>query len=138
MQEAYLEIWLKSASFDAGRGSTLGWIRTIVTRRAIDRVRQVTSASARELAVARHSHVTDAADVGDEVASRVDALRVRGALSDLSDLQREAVRLKYIDGRSLKSIAAELDLPLTTIKARLRDGLSRLRTTVEPDRSFAT
>jgi RNA polymerase sigma-70 factor (ECF subfamily) len=137
LQEAYLEIWLKSASYEVSRGSTMGWIRMIVTRRAIDRVRQVTSASARELADAERSHMTEVGDVGDEVASRVDALRIRGALALLSEVQGEAVRLKYLEGRSLKDIAAQLDLPLSTVKSRLRDALVRLRSTVEPDRSSA-
>jgi RNA polymerase sigma-70 factor (ECF subfamily) len=137
LQEAYLEIWLKSRSYDASRGSTMGWIRMIVTRRAIDRVRQVSSASARELADAERSHMTQAGDVGDEVASRVDALRIRSALAVLSAAQSEAVRLKYVEGRSLKYIAAQLEVPLSTVKSRLRDALVRLRTAVEPDRSSA-
>ena len=130
-QEAYLELWLKADSFDPSRGTVMGWLLTIVRRRAIDRVRNVTSAAARELRSMHRDHVVETVDVSSEVVDRIDAQRVRGALARLTTIQREAVRLKYFEDRTLKDIASELDLPISTVKSRLRDGMVRLRSSVE-------
>jgi len=130
-QEAYLELWLKADSFDPSRGTVMGWLLTIVRRRAIDRVRNVTSAAARELRSMHRDHVVESVDVSTEVVDRIDAQRVRGALARLTTIQREAVRLKYFEDRTLKDIASELDLPISTVKSRLRDGMLRLRSSVE-------
>jgi len=130
-QEAYLELWLKADAFDPSRGSVMGWLTMIVRRRAIDRVRNVTSAAARELRSLHRDHVVQSIDVSNEVVDRIDAQRVRGALAGLTTIQRETVRLKYFEDRTLKDIAIELGLPISTVKSRLRDGMLRLRSSIE-------
>ena len=53
-------------------------------------------------------------------------------MTALSVNQRQAVVLKYVEGRTLKEISDELSLPLGTVKTRIRDGLARLRETSNP------
>ncbi|MBI1349718.1 MAG: sigma-70 family RNA polymerase sigma factor [Actinomycetales bacterium] len=132
-QETYLTIWRESARYDASRGSVIGWILTIAHRRAVDRVRAVESARERDTRFA----VLDggpAFDVVEEAATAsLDSARVRRALSTLTDLQREAVTLAYYGGYTYKEVAELLDVPLGTIKTRMRDGLIRLRDTLGVD-----
>jgi len=52
---------------------------------------------------------------------------VRRCLTTLTDLQRESVRLAYYNGYTYREVSELLDVPLGTIKTRLRDGLIRLR-----------
>lgn len=128
-QEAYLEIWQQAARYAPERGSALSWMMVIARRRAIDRIRSVSRAVALE-----HQHATGDGvehDHADGVASRLDAARVRPLLGGLSPLQREALTLVYLQRQTAREAATQLQVPLTTLKTRLRDGLVQLRRRAE-------
>lgn len=124
-QETYLEIWQQAARYSPERGSALSWMMVIARRRAIDRIRSVTRAVALEHRHAAGDGVED--DHADRVASRLDAARVRPLLGGLSPLQREALTLVYLQRQTAREAATQLQVPLTTLKTRLRDGLVQLR-----------
>ena len=126
-QEVMLEIWRTATRFDADRGSLASWVLTIAHRRAIDRVRAEQTASDRDHAVASRSSSTDFDDVAETVTARMEAEQVRRCLGNLTDLQRESVTMAYYGGYSYREVAELLDAKLPTIKARMRDGLIRLR-----------
>ena len=124
-QEAYLEIWQQAARYSPDRGSALSWMMLIARRRAIDRIRSVSRSVALE-----HRHATGdgvEADHADGVVARLDAARVRALLGGLSPLQREALTLVYLQRQTAREAATLLQVPLTTLKTRLRDGLTQLR-----------
>lgn len=54
-------------------------------------------------------------------------LTLQGALTELSDIQKEALEMAYFEGKTQTEIAEELGLPVGTIKTRIRDGLLKLR-----------
>ena len=126
-QEAYLDAWRSSTRYDAGRGSAVGWLLTIVHRKAVDRVRSVEAATARDESWDRETAPVDHDQTSEAAHASLDAARVRGAVATLTDVQRQAVELTYFGGYTHTEVAALLDVPLGTAKTRIRDGLIRLR-----------
>jgi len=123
-QETYLAVWRQAARYDPAQGGPLAWILTIAHRRAVDRVRSAESARERDL---RFADGSDYDMVAETVTTSLEAARVRRALASLTEVQREAVLLAYYGGYTYKEVSELLDVPLGTIKTRMRDGLIRLR-----------
>lgn len=129
-QEVLLEVWRQAARHRPERGSARTWISTIAHRRAVDRVRSEQSERNRRDRDASRE-VTVAHDpVAESVADRSDKERVLAALSELTTVQRETVELAYFGGHTYAQVAEMMDLPLGTVKTRIRDALIRLRDTL--------
>jgi RNA polymerase sigma-70 factor, ECF subfamily len=124
-QEVLLEVWRTASRFDASRGAAAAWVLTIAHRRAVDRVRAVTAAAGREQRVRNAPALHD--EVADAVEASLDRERVQRCLGGLSDLQRESITLAYYGGYTYRQVAALLGVTLAAVKARIRDGLSRMR-----------
>ena len=126
-QEVLVEVWRSASRFDPERGSATTWMLTIAHRRAVDRVRASQAAMDRDERAGRSAHRPAFDEVVEQVETRLEHEQVRQALSVLTDLQREAVTLAYYGGYSYREVSELLDVPLGTVKTRLRDGLIRLR-----------
>ena len=126
-QEVLLEVWRTATRFDAGRGSGSTWIHTMAHRRAIDRVRAAQASHDRDQRAARQEHVVEYDEVAEQVENRLEQERVRRCLGGLTDLQRRSVGLAYYNGYTYAEVAEVLEVPLGTVKTRIRDGLIRLR-----------
>jgi RNA polymerase sigma-70 factor, ECF subfamily len=126
-QEVLIEVWRTAGRFDAARGSGQSWINTMAHRRAIDRVRSAQAATDRDQRAGRREHVTAYDEVAEQVETRLEHQQVRRCLAGLTELQRESVELAYYSGYTYRQVAEVLEVPLGTVKTRLRDGLIRLR-----------
>ena len=126
-QEVLVEVWRTATRFDAGRGNATTWIYTMAHRRAVDRVRSAQAAHDREERLALRDHAPSYDEVADQVENRLEREQVRRCLEDLTDLQRESVTLAYYAGYTYREVAGLLEVPLGTVKTRMRDGLIRLR-----------
>jgi RNA polymerase sigma-70 factor (ECF subfamily) len=126
-QEVYVEIWRQAPTYVHEKGSVMGWIATMTHRRAVDRVRSVSSEVARDGRYAFTGMERETDEVWDRVEQQHDVGRVRAALATLTPIQQQAVQLAYLDGLTQLEISRSLDLPMGTVKTRIRDGLRRLR-----------
>jgi RNA polymerase sigma-70 factor, ECF subfamily len=124
-QEVLLEVWRTAARFDPAMGGAATWVTTIAHRRAIDRVRATTAAVGREQKAAHVSPPHD--EVAEAVEASLDRERVRRCLDSLTEIQRESITLAYYGGHSYRQVAELLNVTLSAIKTRIRDGLIRLR-----------
>ena len=128
VQEVFSQAWRQAARYDASRGSVLGWLLTLTRSRAIDRLRGRRSRPEPSADDGLLNAFPDPAAPADVlVASAVQATQIRAALDGLSGLQRVAIELAFYEGLTHAEIAERLELPLGTVKTRIRQGLLKLR-----------
>lgn len=129
VQEAMVMVWRKADSFDRRQASASTWIFTIARNKRIDRLRRERRP---ELDPNDPALVPDAEPQADR---SVEASQSRGriltAIKNLPEEQSELIRMAYFDDKSHAEIAAEKDLPLGTVKSRIRLALGRMRREVE-------
>ncbi|MER5946729.1 sigma-70 family RNA polymerase sigma factor [Streptomyces sp. NPDC001904] len=126
-QEILVEVWRTAPRYRSDRGTAMNWILTLAHRRAIDRVRSVDAAAARDRRAALLDHTPEYDQVSEQVEARLEREQVRRCLRTLTEIQRQAVTLAYYRGLTYRQVAEALAVPLGTVKTRLRDGLIRLR-----------
>jgi RNA polymerase sigma-70 factor, ECF subfamily len=126
-QDVYLEVWRQSTRFDATKSAVVPWLLLIAHRRAVDRVRSAQSAATRDNRYIELNTERPYDNVSEQVETTLEAQRVRKVMNDLTDAQREAVSLAYFGGYTHNEVAELLNVPLGTVKTRIRDGLIRLR-----------
>lgn len=126
-QDALLAVWRKAEMFDPARASASTWIFTIARNLRVDLQRR--ARDPRQL--------TDGTDSvpepmpSDIILSAEREDRVRAALANLSPDQADVIRLSFFEERPQSEIAKVLDIPLGTVKSRVRLAMSRLRALVE-------
>jgi RNA polymerase sigma-70 factor (ECF subfamily) len=128
VQEAFLSLWRAGARYEATRGSVRSWVLSTIHNRAIDAIRRGVVHEGRDVADDGLTERLEAPERTDlEVARREEARRVRGALDQLPAEQRHVIELAYFGGFTHTQIAAMLELPIGTVKSRMRLGLTRMR-----------
>jgi len=134
MHDVFLMLWEKAAVFESERGSAFSWAVTLIRNRSIDRVRsrQRRSRLLEEAAPADLGYAEDsgAPSANERMAQGDDARAVRAAVAELPADQQRVLELAFFSGLTQQEIAARLNEPLGTIKARIRRGLHKLRDTV--------
>jgi RNA polymerase sigma-70 factor (ECF subfamily) len=128
--DVFHEVWRRAAAYDPADGSVVGWIMNQARSRAIDRVRhdhrqKRTPTEAEQLP----RQAVEGAD--ESLVSREEAQRLRDALSCLTPLEREAIEVAFFSELTYAETAGRLDQPISTIKSRIRAGLTRLRQTLK-------
>lgn len=128
VQDAFLTLWRGAAGYSVSRGSVRNWLLSILHNRGVDRLRTLGAMSRRQEALEhvelRRPDEPDAATLG---IGRAMAGSVRDELATLPVEQHEVLRLAYYGGFTHHEISEMLDLPLGTVKSRMRLGLERLR-----------
>jgi RNA polymerase sigma-70 factor (ECF subfamily) len=129
VQEAFISIWRSGARYDRARGSVRSWMLGIVRNRAIDFLRSKSGRAPKldfdddaALEQRPSAELTDA-----EALRRETTHELRGALGELPGEQSKVIELAYFGGFSHSEIATMLEVPLGTVKGRMRLGLEKIR-----------
>jgi RNA polymerase sigma-70 factor, ECF subfamily len=127
-QEAFISIWRSRQRYEPLRGSVRTWVLGIVHNRAIDGLRRNIAHDRRRAAIDGFEDRREAPERTDLVAAqREDARTVQDAMTSLPDDQRQTIELAYFGGFSHSEIAEMLEMPVGTVKGRIRLGLDKLR-----------
>ena len=129
LQEVFVQIWDKAGGYDPALGKPFNWALTLARNKAIDRLRslrrrysfieEITNETEEE----NHAFATSP----DDVFTHEQAALIRAAVATLPLEQRQAIEMAFLGGLTHDEIAAALNQPLGTIKARIRRGMLKLR-----------
>jgi RNA polymerase sigma-70 factor, ECF subfamily len=128
-QETLLTVWRKAALYAGDKGSMTTWVFTIARNLRIDRLRR--EVPWQELPEGRSAEASSEALPDELLEEKERSSRVQSALDRLPSDQREVVVLAYIEGLSQSEIATRLELPLGTVKSRMRIAYQKVRTALE-------
>lgn len=130
-QEALATVWRKAACFDPAQAAVSTWIFTVARNLRIDLLRRRKGYDPSDEAFDFDLLESGQPDAAEELdATRLNE-RLRGALAQLSPEQQQVLRLSYFDEEPHSRIAAELGIPLGTVKSRVRLAIAQLRRLLE-------
>jgi RNA polymerase sigma-70 factor (ECF subfamily) len=127
VQEAFLKLWRGTSSFRPERGSVRSWLLAIVHNQAIDQLRSSASRCRMQEKVEATAPRFQPSEAFKESWRNAQREQVREALKNLPAEQLKVLELAYFGGYKQKEIAGLLDLPLGTVKGRMRLGLKKMR-----------
>ena len=124
VQEAYIKVYKKIHTYDPIKGRLFTWMLNILRNLAIDVLRsrdhQMTSGSVR-METEQMEQVAPTAEIP------VDHIGLTEVLNTLPDSQKEVIELLYYQGYTQSEVAKKLELPLGTVKSKVRLGMAALR-----------
>jgi RNA polymerase sigma-70 factor (ECF subfamily) len=121
LQETFVNIWKRIDSYDATKGRLFTWMLNIARNAAIDKTRS--KAYQQSL---RHQSI-NGENVQASVRPGVDDIGLKRVLLKLKEEHRQLIDLSYFQGYTHEQIARALDMPLGTVKTRIRTALTQLR-----------
>lgn len=126
LQDVYVKVWRRAASFDAQRASPISWLAIIARNAAVDwRRTQSHHSSADEHAMAQ---VPDDGPLADAILEQSEARDLLlSCLDGLETEQASAIRHTFLGGLTYSELADRLRIPLGTIKSRIRRGMQGLK-----------
>jgi RNA polymerase sigma factor (sigma-70 family) len=130
LQDAFISIWKRSITFSPQSGPARKWLFSIVHHRAIDYLRHVRRRSVLQEAPLSDLDLDETVaypDVWDDAWRTMQSNQVRAALGKIPPDQRLVIELAYFQGLTHMEISQGLQLPLGTVKARMRLGLQHLK-----------
>ena len=138
VQEALLSLWRTGARYERSRGSVRNWILGITHHRAVDALRRDGLRTGKNVSDEDLHERLEAPERTDAEAVRRDEAReIRTAIDQLPAEQVRVIDLAYFGGFTHTEIAAMLDLPVGTVKGRMRLGLEKIRSRLSNSEAIA-
>ena len=122
LQESFVKIWKKSDSYDSTKAKLFTWLFRITRNTAIDKLRSINTKSDREIQM----DVSDVYNVGID-SIKPEFLDVKENLDKIELKYQVVLDALFFQGMTQQEASDELDIPLGTIKSRLKIGLRELR-----------
>jgi RNA polymerase sigma-70 factor (ECF subfamily) len=129
VQDAFLQIWQKAATFDPKRGSAKAWLASIVRYRALDSVKRYSKETLYD--TPPEPEATEDFDPLSALEARRNGARLHACLEALEEPKRRAILLAFSEGLSHSEVAERVVAPLGTVKAWIRRGMLALKTCLD-------
>jgi RNA polymerase sigma-70 factor (ECF subfamily) len=126
-QDAFLKVWRSAGGYRSERGSVRTWILSIVHNRGIDQIRSLASRRRTQDRVEQAAPRSQPSEAFAEAWRNRQRDQIREALNTLPEEQLKILELAYFSGYTHVEISNLLDLPLGTVKGRMRLGLKKIR-----------
>lgn len=130
LQDVFLKIWDRFDNYDASKGKLFTWMINIARNQAIDKTRS--KEISKESKTTDIENVVHKIDRDDYVEQSIESIGVKDVLRNLTEDQKFVVEHLYFKGYSQSELAEEFNIPLGTVKTRLRLAMQQLRNTLEP------
>ena len=127
VQDAFLKLWRAAGRYRVERGSVRSWLLAIVHNRGIDQLRSLSSRRRVQEKVEASAPRVQPSEAFAESWRNAQREQVREALKNLPAEQLKVLELAYFGGYKHVEIAELLDLPLGTVKGRMRLGLKKIK-----------
>jgi RNA polymerase sigma-70 factor, ECF subfamily len=127
LQDAFLKAWRASGSYRAERGSVRTWLLSIVHNRGIDQLRSLASRRRTQEKIEAEAPTSHPSEAFAQSWRNSQREQVREALKTLPEEQLKILELAYFSGYTHVEIAELLDVPLGTVKSRMRLGLKKMK-----------
>jgi RNA polymerase sigma-70 factor (ECF subfamily) len=127
VQDAFLKVWRAPTSYRAERASVRTWLLSIVHNRGIDQLRSLASRRRTQDKMEVSAPKSQPSEAFAESWRNSQREQVREALSTLPEEQLKILELSYFSGYTHVEIAELLNLPLGTVKGRMRLALKKMR-----------
>jgi RNA polymerase sigma-70 factor (ECF subfamily) len=129
LQDVFLKIWEKFDHYDSSKGKLFTWIVNIARNGAIDKTRS--KEITKENRTSGIEKFVNKIDRNDSVEQRIEDIGIKDLLKDLPEEQKFVVESLYLKGYTQSEVAEEFNIPLGTVKTRLRLGMQHLRMTLK-------
>ena len=135
LQEVFVRVWTRAATYDERLGSPVAWLTRIARNLAIDRFRSRRSRGGQMSTgtdVLEDAHHTERPHTsGGDPPDVLLVDSIRSAIAALPPAQRELIDAAFFEGCTHQELAERFELPLGTVKTRIRTGLMTLRERLE-------
>jgi len=128
LQDVFLKVWDRIHQYDAGKGKLFTWLLNIARNQAIDKTRS--REISKEQKTGGIEKLVSRIDNEEYIEQRIEDIGVREILRGLPQEQQFVVEYLYFKGYSQAELAEEFNIPLGTVKTRLRLAMQHLRTTL--------
>lgn len=125
LQDAFLKIWDKIDSYDPAKGKLFTWMLNIARNQAIDKTRSKEFSKGKK--TGDIDNFVNRVDRSDYLEQSVDAIGLKDVLRQLPEDQRFVIDQHYLKGYTQAEMADEFNLPLGTVKTRMRLAMKELR-----------
>lgn len=133
LQDVFLKIWEKIESYDPIKGKLFTWMINIARNQAIDKTRSKENSQGRK--TDDIDYLVNKIDIQEHSQLQVDAIGLKEVLLKLTDDQQFIIDHLYLKGYTQSEVAEEFDIPLGTVKTRLRLAMIGLRSILGIDKT---